>query len=244
MLRSMTRWALVTAGAQGLGEATTLHLARSGYAVLIHYYRSIEAAEAIRRAIIDGGGDAELLRADLGSAKERQAMINLAAERLPNGALQLLVNNLGVYPLEHLLDTTLEQWERTFTLTCTTVFDLTRLALPLLRRADPPARIINLGDSGCDRIQAHDDATAYHIAKLGVNVLTRTYAERLGPERITVNMISPGFLENSAGTPGGPIPLGRMGRFEDIAGALDYLLSDAASYVSGANLVVSGAWNL
>ncbi len=57
-------------------------------------------------------------------------------------------------------------------------------------------------------------------------------------------MISPGFLENSAGETASPIPAGRAGRFDDVLGALDYLLSDAAGYVSGGNIVVSGGWNL
>jgi len=77
-----------------------------------------------------------------------------------------------------------------------------------------------------------------------VHVLTRTYAEQLGRDRITVNMVSPGFLENSVGEPDRPIPLGRKGRFSDITGAIDFLLSDAGEYVTGTNLRVSGGFNL
>jgi 3-oxoacyl-[acyl-carrier protein] reductase len=87
-------------------------------------------------------------------------------------------------------------------------------------------------------------ATPYHIAKLGVHVLTRSYAQLLMPKGITVNMISPGFLENSVGTPPQELPAGHPGRFEDILGALDYLLSERARHVSGTNLLVTGAWNL
>src|SRR5438128_2287166 len=108
----------------------------------------------------------------------------------------------------------------------------------------PPGRIINLGDSACDRLEAHVLATPYHIAKLGVHVLTRSYAQLLMPKGITVNMISPGFLENSVGRPPQRLPAGHPGSFNDILGALDYLLSEQASYVSGTNLLVTGAWNL
>ena len=69
-------------------------------------------------------------------------------------------------------------------------------------------------------------------------------AKALTGEGITVNMISPGFLENSVGEAPSSIPAGRTGRFEDVLGALDYLLSDRAAYVSGANIVVSGGWNI
>ena len=93
-------------------------------------------------------------------------------------------------------------------------------------------------------MEAHVMATPYHIAKLGVHVLTRSYAQLLMPKGITVNMISPGFLENSIGSPPQRLPAGHPGSFQDILGALDYLLSEPASYVSGTNLLVAGAWNL
>ena len=236
------RWALVTAGARGLGEAIAAHLGRAGWGVIIHYKTSGERAEALSREIRAAGGSARLVQADLAGRTGREALMAEVARLLPAGKLDLLVNNLGVYPLEHLLETTLDGFEETFTLTCTAVFHLTQLALPLLREAAPGASVINLGDSGADRVEAHDDATPYHIAKLGVHVLTRSYAQRLMPEGITVNMISPGFLANSVGEPVPPLPAGRPGSFEDILQALDYLLG--ARYVSGANLVVSGGWNL
>ncbi len=162
--------------------------------------------------------------------------------RLP--ALHVLVNNLGWYFIDRLPQITLEQWEQALTLNCTATFHLTQLALPLLEAAQPPGRIINIGDSGCDRIEARVMATPYHIAKVGLHILTRSYAEALMPRGITVNMVSPGFLENSVGRPPHKLPAGRKGSFDDIAGALDYLLSPQAAYVSGSNILASGAWNL
>jgi len=131
--------------------------------------------------------------------------------------------------------------------TCSAVFHLTRGAVPLLRagaREGAGARVVNIGDAAADRVTARLQATPYHVAKLGVHVLTRSFAKALAPDGITVNMLSPGFLETSLGDPGSPIPAGRPGRTQDLLGALDYLLSPAADYVNGANLVVSGAWNL
>lgn len=232
----MEKWALVTAGAQGLGGAITEHLLERGWKVAVHYRESGKRANELAAR----GGFA--VKADLSRAADRVAMVEEVSKNIP--ALHLLVNNLGIYPLEHLLDTSIETFEQTFALTCTAVFHLTQLSLPLLRRATPAARIVNIGDANCDRIEAHDDATPYHIAKLGVHVLTRTYAEQLGKDGITVNMLSPGFLENSVGEPDRPIPLGRKGRFEDLTNGLDFLLSDGAAYVSGTNLRVSGGFNL
>jgi 3-oxoacyl-[acyl-carrier protein] reductase len=236
------RYALVTAGAQGLGQAIVQHLAQQGYSVFIHYYTSHAAAIAIQADIAAAGGDVILLQADLARADERKALLDQVAT--VTSELHVLVNNLGWYLLERLPHITIEQWEQALTLNCTATFHLTQLALPLLEAARPPARVINLGDSGCDRIAAHIMATPYHVAKLGVHVLTRSYAQLLMPKGITVNMISPGFLDNSVGSPPEELPAGRPGHFEDIMGALDYLLSERARYVSGTNLLVTGAWNL
>jgi 3-oxoacyl-[acyl-carrier protein] reductase len=236
------RYALVTAGAQGLGRVIVQHLARQHYALCIHYYSSRQAAEALQAEITAVGGEATCFQADLSRRDEREGLLQHVAAQTTE--LHLLVNNLGWYFIERLPDITLEQWEQALALNCTAAFHLTQLALPLLEAARPASRVINLGDAQCDRIAAHVVATPYHIAKLGLHVLTRSYAQLLMPKGITVNMISPGFLENSVGSPPRRLPAGRVGRFEDILGALDYLLSEQASYVSGTNLLVTGAWEL
>jgi 3-oxoacyl-[acyl-carrier protein] reductase len=236
------RYALVTAGAQGLGRAIVQHLARHDYFVFIHYHTSHQAAQALRADIAATGRGAILVQADLAHPHGREHVLKCVEEI--TSELHVLVNNLGWYVMERLPHITLDQWEQALTLNCTATFHLTQLALPLLEAAQPPGRIINLGDSACDRITAHVMATPYHIAKLGVHVLTRSYAQLLMPKGITVNMISPGFLDNSVGSPPEQLPAGRPGSFDDILGALEYLLSDQARYVSGANVLVSGAWNL
>ena len=236
------RYAFVTAGAQGLGLAITRHLASQQYTLLVHYYKSQSAAQALQADIRARGGEAVCLQGNLARRDERERLMQQVAE--VTSELHVLVNNLGWYLMERLPQITLEQWEQALELNCTAAFHLTQMALPLLEAAAPGSRIINLGDSACDRIAAHVMATPYHIAKLGVHVLTRSYAPVLMPKGITVNMISPGFLENSVGSPPQRLPAGQPGRFADILGALDYLLSEAASQVSGTNLLVTGAWNL
>jgi 3-oxoacyl-[acyl-carrier protein] reductase len=234
------RWALVTGGAGGLGEAISRHLAARGYGVLIHCHRSVLSAGAIADDVRRAGGRAEVLAADLASAVERASLIARAASI--SERLDVLVHNLGVFAPLPLDGMKLETFEEALDLTLVANFHLTQLAMPLLERG-ARARIVSIGDSHADRLGSHPFATGYHIAKLGVNVLVRSYAEALGPKGITANMISPGFLANSVGERP-DIPAGRPGRFEDILGALDYLLSDAADYVSGANLAVTGGWNL
>ncbi|MEL6187580.1 MAG: SDR family oxidoreductase [Myxococcota bacterium] len=231
-----SRRVLVTGGASGLGRAIVEHLAQAGYRVVGTYRSSGEAAAELEARF---PGQIEMVSTNLARAEDRSRLV----EQCREGGLHGLVNNLGIYPEEYIEDIDTELFEKVFHLTCTVGFDLVKRCLPLLEAANG-ARVINLGDSGADRIEARAQATPYHIAKLGVHVLTRTFAQRLGPKGVTVNMISPGFLENSVGEPGEPIPLGEPTRFEDILSALDFLLSDGARHVSGANLLVNGGWNL
>jgi NAD(P)-dependent dehydrogenase (short-subunit alcohol dehydrogenase family) len=232
---------LITGAAGGLGRAIALHLAAPGRRLFLHYRSDPSSAERTATAARRRGAEAVLLQADLALAWQRDRMMDELAAHTP--ALRVLVNNAGSYPRAALEEITPAQWQEVFDSTCSSVFHLTLRAMPLLR-AGAPARVVNIGDSGADRIVARVQATPYHIAKLGVHVLTRTFAKELAPHRVTVNQISPGFLENSTGEPGSPIPAGRLGTFQDVLGALDYLLSPAADYVTGTNITVSGGWNL
>ena len=235
------RAVLITGAGRGLGRAMALHLAGPRTRLLLHYHGSEAGAGDTAKEARGRGSEVALLKADLALAAERERLMDTVAGQCE--ALHVLINNAGVYPDCGLLEISPEQWQTVLDVTCSAVFHLTRRAVPLLR-AGAPARVINLGDSAADRITARPQATAYHVAKLGVHVLTRSFAKALAADGITVNMISPGFLENSVCEAGSPIPAGREGTFADILGALDYLLSPAADYVSGANIVVSGGWNL
>ncbi|MEM1022633.1 MAG: SDR family oxidoreductase [Myxococcota bacterium] len=221
--------ALVTAGSSDLGAALVEALLADGHQVWAQYRSGRGALPA----------NAEGLRpvqADLGDEAGRERLVAALGE----GPLDVLIHNLGIYPETYIEDIDLQTFRQIFELSCTATFDLTQRLLPTLRSSR--GRVVCIGDSGADRIEARAQATPYHIAKLGLHVLTRTWAQR--ESEVCFNMVSPGFLENSVGEPGEAIPKGRKGSFEDIVGAVRYLLSPEAAYVSGANLVVSGGWNL
>lgn len=233
-------WALVSAGAQGLGRAIVEALVEDGHAVLIHYHRSRAAAEALAAGL--PGGCALTVQADLSTEEGCERVVRAVADG--PGRLDVLINNLGVYPEKKLLDFKPGEFRHIVNATCISTYELTTGLLPLLRKAKERARVINIGDSAADRIEARLMATPYHVAKIGVNVLTRTFAKALKDEPITVNMVSPGFLENSVGQPGERLPNDQPGKLSDMVSAIRYLLSPGADYVSGANIVVSGGWNL
>ena len=236
--------AVVTAGSRGLGGAISSHLASQGHKVVVHYFQGQKELEDLKfrypNQIIG-------LSADMTDEQHRQRFVQ---ELISYGTPDILVNNLGIYPEKNLWQIDSNEFGDIITLNCLVVFELCKKLSALMIEANErdkyikPRQIVNIGDSGADRITAHFLATPYHISKLGVNVLTRTFAQQLGAHGITVNMLSPGFLENSVGEAEEAIPAGAPTRFEDILRALDFLLDDNNKHVSGANLVVSGAWNL
>jgi 3-oxoacyl-[acyl-carrier protein] reductase len=232
---------LITGSARGLGRAIALHLARPRSVLILHYRTGRDDAEQVATAVSNKGARAVLLQADLSSADQRESLMSSVEREVDH--LSLMVNNAGIYLEKTLEETTPQDWQLVLDSTCSAVFHITQRGRHLLR-AGAPSRVINIGDSGADRIVARTTATPYHVAKLGVHVLTRSFARLLTPDGVTVNQISPGFLENSVGAPGSPIPAGRLGEYTDVLAALDFLVSPEAQYVTGANIVVSGGWNL
>jgi len=111
-------------------------------------------------------------------------------------------------------------------------------------------RIVNFSMANADRMVSQPDVTAHYIAKAGVLILTRTLAKLLAPYGITVNAISPGFIDSGSAPPGElagvdkRIPAGYIGTVGDTVGAVRYLLSDEARYVNGSNIQISGGWGI
>jgi len=234
--------ALVTGSGAGLGAALALALARDEFDIALHYRSNQAGALQNLEAIFAHGVEAEIFQADL----RREAETLELAESIKNrfGRLDLLVNNVGVYQERQGLELSEAEWFEGLDSTVTQTFFTTRAMLPLLR-AGQLKRVVNIGDSSCDRPGARDLAWSYHIGKTGVWMLTRSFAAAEAANGIAVNMVSPGYLENSVGLPDlSQIPAGRLGNFHDIHQVIRFLALEAPAYLTGSNLVVSGGWNL
>lgn len=234
--------ALVTGAGTGLGSALVRMFAGEGLDVVVHYYRSEEGAKALARDAEELGARVWCVGADLTRESEVLEMARGVGEKF--GGLDVLVNNAGVYREVPGLELTGEQWMEGLHSTVTQTFLTTRALLPLLR-VGGLRRVVNIGDSSCDRPGARDLAWSYHIGKTGVWILTRSMAVSEAPWGVAVNMVSPGFLENSVGgLEPGEVPAGRFGAFSDVYAAVRFLALEAPAYITGSNLMVGGGWNL
>jgi 3-oxoacyl-[acyl-carrier protein] reductase len=165
------------------------------------------------------------------------------------GRIDVLINGAGPYHRVDILQETPEGWRDMFANNLDSLFYLARAVIPGMIEAGG-GRIVAFSMANADRILAQPNLTAHYLAKVGVLGLVRTLAKSLARHRITVNAISPGFLDTGnldaeemkalART----IPAGHVGSTDDAAGAALYLLSDEAAYVTGGNIHVSGGWGI
>jgi 3-oxoacyl-[acyl-carrier protein] reductase len=235
---------LVTgAGAEtGLGRGLVRAFAGDGFDVVVHYRRSLEGARRAVEEAVALGARAWCVGADLGVEADAVRVAGEIRDRC--GRLDVLVNNAGVYHEVPGWELSEAQWLEGLQSTVTQTFFTTRALLPLLR-ASSLRRVINVGDSSCDRPGARDLAWSYHIGKTGVWILTRSLAASEAPHGVAVNMVSPGFLENSVGgLDSSEVPAGRLGNFADVYAAVRFLALEAPPYLTGSNLMVGGGWNL
>lgn len=239
---------LVTGGSRGIGGATALAAGRRGYAVAVNYLENHEAAQRLVEAIRRDGGTAEAFAADVG---DRQAVTDLFQkidERM--GPVGALVNNAAwPGPRTAILDLDPAQWEHVFRATLFGAFHCIQAAVERMARSrgGRGGAIVSVGSEaarfGGDRL------AAYAAAKAGIHAMTLGLGRELAPEGIRINAVSPGVIATEGHRALPPeqrqrletsIPLRRMGEPEEVAEAILWLLSDAASYVTGTVLPIAG----
>jgi 3-oxoacyl-[acyl-carrier protein] reductase len=241
------RVALITGGARGIGRAIGLDLARAGWAVAF-CYRTSEAAAADTRAAVEAAGVRALaVRADVSDPRAAEALVRRVEDAW--GRIDALVHCAGPYHRVELLQETPDGWREMIDNNLHPVFYVSRAAIPGMQ-ARGWGRILAFAMATADQLTAQPNLTAHYIAKAGILVLVRSLARVVAPHGITVNAISPGFID-SGGTPKAEleamrpkIPAGYIGSVDDAVVAARFLLSEEARYVTGTNVHVSGGWGL
>ncbi|QFT66022.1 Rhamnolipids biosynthesis 3-oxoacyl-[acyl-carrier-protein] reductase [Labrenzia sp. THAF35] len=248
--------ALVTGGATGVGRMAAEGLMAAGARVMIAS-RKLEACQAAAEELnaLGYSGKAEGFAGDVGTEEGVAALVGEIGKR--TGSLEILMNNAGTSWGQPLGDFPYHAWERVMRVNVTGLFQLTQGLLPLLEAGasdDDPARVVNVGSVMGET--AHGDrAYSYAASKAAVHHLTRILAKELAARRITVNALAPGpFVSNMTAFAtadedvrsrvGAQVPLGRVGRPEDIAAAMQYLCGRGGAYITGAILPISGGINV
>jgi NAD(P)-dependent dehydrogenase (short-subunit alcohol dehydrogenase family) len=241
--------AIVTGGASGIGRATAQLFAREGAEVAIADINDL-AGQALTRDIQADGGKAIFIHCDVTSAEDCRQAIRTTVDKL--GGLDILFNNAGAIRRADVVETSEAEWDQVMAVNVKSVFLMSKFAVPVMAAAGGGV-IINSG-SGWG-LKGGGRAFSYCAAKGAVVNMTRAMAIDHGPQNIRVNCVCPGdtdtpmlreeavqigqseenFMADAADR-----PLGRFGEPIEVAQAVLYLASDAASYVTGTTLVVDG----
>jgi len=241
--------ALVTGGGSGIGRATALKLAKEGAKVMIADYVP-EGGERTVRMIEEAGGEASFVAADVSVTKQVEAMV--AKTIASYGRIDCAFNNAGIEGrMANTVECTEETWDRTIAINLKGVWLCMKYEIPQMLKQGGGTIVNTASIAG---LVGFEGLPAYNASKGGVVQLTRTAALEFATKNIRVNCVCPGvirtpmverLLDNRSFTEeqlNAGEPVGRMGKPEEIAEGVVWLLSDASSFVTGHPLVVDGAW--
>jgi len=244
--------AAVTGGDQGIGRAIAERLAQDGADVAICYRKNKKGADEVVAAIATTKRRAAAFQADVGIVADGQRFIAEAVAAL--GKVDILINNAGLEKRADFWDVTEEDFDAVLNVNLKGMFFVTQAVVRHLRQTGRPGKIINISS-------VHEELPFPHFAsycasKGGIKMLTRNLAIELAPNKITINSIAPGAIETPINTKllNDPaklkellenIPLGRLGKPEDVAGIASFLASGDSDYVTGTTFFVDGGllWN-
>jgi len=241
------RAALITGGIRGIGRAAAIALSQRGWLIATAYRTSEADAHSLAEEVRARGGRILNVRADVSQPETAVELVRKVEAEY--GRIDALINCAGPYHRIHLMEESVKGWRSMFDNNLHPIFYLSREAARGMKERGW-GRIINFSMANADQNIGQPYVTAHYIAKVGVLILTRTLAKILAPNGVTVNSISPGFLETGSA----PleelakvvknIPAGYVGNPQDAVSVILFLLSDDARYVNGANIHLSGAWGV
>jgi 3-oxoacyl-[acyl-carrier protein] reductase len=240
-MTTIARRALVTGASGMIGAAICRRLARDGHFVFVQAHRGVAAAEALAADIVAAGGSARALIFDITDAKATRTQLESV---LAEGAIEILINNAGIYDDAIFPGMRLEQWRRVIDVSVNGFFNVTQpLLLPMIRSRW--GRIVST--SSVAALMGNRGQVNYAAAKGALNSATRALALEVASRGITVNAVAPGIIATSMTdkvfddeTIARLVPMKRAGLPEEVAGLVGYLVSDDAAYVTAQVISING----
>jgi len=236
--------ALVTGGATGIGAATVEALANENIAVAIQYSSSSNEAKALSDKLKSAGKKVEIFQSDLTKAGAVESLVSQVKSSL--GVIDILINNAGVMSDSRIIQMSDQLWDEAINLNLTASFKLMRACAPDML-TKKWGRIINVSSQVA--LTGSADHAHYSAAKAGLLGLTYSAAKEYGKESVTVNAVLPGRIQTNMITERSKgrldewlsqTPLNRLGRPTEVADMITFLVSEKASYITGAAINVNG----
>ncbi|MEY4700315.1 MAG: 3-oxoacyl-[acyl-carrier-protein] reductase [Pseudomonadota bacterium] len=244
MMENNRKIALVTGASRGIGRSIAIDLAKQGAFVIVNYSSSPEAAQETLNAIREVGGDGEILKF---SVQDSQAVENaFDGIKSRHGKLDILVNNAGISRDGLVLRMKDEEWLQTLAVNLNGAFFCSRAAARLMLKAKW-GRVVNI--SSVVGEMGNAGQVPYVSSKAGLIGMTKSLAKELASRNVTVNAITPGFIETDMTAALDEklreehmkaIPLGRYGQAEEVAHLVTFLTSDASAYITGQVIGING----
>ena len=238
------KYALITGGSRGLGKAVCLEIAGMGIPVIINFQSNETAAEEVKAAIEANGGHAELMKFDVSNQSEVENALEAWEESHPDDYIAYLVNNAGIRRDNVMFMMPDADWHSIINTSLDGFFYVTRKLLPNMMKRKHGGHIVNMASlSGLKGMQGQVNYSAAKAALIGA---TKALALEVAARNVTVNAVAPGFIDTDM-TKELPqdelkqmIPMKRFGKPEEVAALVKFLLSDAASYITGEVISING----
>ena len=238
------KYALITGGSRGLGKAVCLEIAGMGIPVIINFQSNETAAEEVKAAIEANGGHAELMKFDVSNQSEVENALEAWEESHLDDYIAYLVNNAGIRRDNVMFMMPDADWHSVINTSLDGFFYVTRKLLPNMMKRKHGGHIVNMASlSGLKGMQGQVNYSAAKAALIGA---TKALALEVAARNVTVNAVAPGFIDTDM-TKELPqdelkqmIPMKRFGKPEEVAALVKFLLSDAASYITGEVISING----
>jgi NAD(P)-dependent dehydrogenase (short-subunit alcohol dehydrogenase family) len=238
--------AIVTGAGRGIGKGIALKLAEAGANVVVADI-NLENCEKVASEISAKGVKSIAIKCDVSKKEEVDDLIAKTIEKFEK--LDILVNNAGIFPFKPFLEMTEEDWDKVIDINLKSIFLCSQAAAKVMKEG---GKIVNT--SSIAAFVGFEGLVHYCASKGGINAMIRAIALELAKKKINVNAVAPGSIntpganvsanEEAAKQTIAMIPLGRIGKPEDIANAVVFLASENADYITGQTIIVDGGWTL